>query len=77
MIEDILQTSVGDVNLDGLFNSSDLVQIFQRGVYEDAVLGNATYGDGDWNCDGDFTSSDLVLAMQAGAYESPRKRRNA
>lgn len=77
MIEEILQTSVGDVNLDGLFNSSDLVQIFQRGVYEDAVLGNATYGDGDWNCDGDFTSSDLVLAMQAGAYESPRKRRNA
>lgn len=77
MIEEILQTSIGDVNLDGLFNSSDLVQIFQRGLYEDAVLGNATYGDGDWNCDGDFTSSDLVLAMQAGGYETPRKRRNA
>jgi hypothetical protein len=61
---------IGDVNDDGIFNSSDLVSVFQAGKYEDGIDGNATYDEGDWNQDGDFDSSDLVLAFQAGHFET-------
>ena len=57
-----------DANLDGRFDTSDLVAIFQRGEYEDAIAGNSTWSDGDWNCDGDFTTSDLVVALQKGGW---------
>ena len=60
---------VGDANDDGVFNSSDLVQIFQAGEYEDRGRYNSTYEEGDWNGDGDFDSSDIVLAFQTGLYE--------
>ncbi|MCA9213960.1 MAG: VCBS repeat-containing protein [Planctomycetales bacterium] len=65
---------VGDVNDDGIFDSSDLVQVFARGQYEDGIPGNATYEDGDWNQDGDFDSTDLVFAFQAGTYSAASKR---
>ncbi|MCA9199907.1 MAG: lamin tail domain-containing protein [Planctomycetales bacterium] len=67
-VTDVLRTSVGDVNLDGVFNSGDLVAIFTAGEFEDGVSGNSTYAEGDWNCDGDFGTGDLVLAFQAGSY---------
>ena len=59
---------VGDANRDGVFNSADLVGIFQAGEYEDGVPKNSTWEEGDWDGDGDFTSGDLVLAFQAGRY---------
>ncbi|MEZ6116252.1 MAG: FG-GAP-like repeat-containing protein [Pirellulaceae bacterium] len=59
---------VGDSNRDGLFNSSDLVLVFQAGTYEDNIPNNATFDQGDWNQDGEFDSSDLVYAMQVGTY---------
>jgi hypothetical protein len=59
----------GDANVDGLFNSTDLVQVFQRSEYEDAVVGNSTLSDGDWNSDHEFDSGDLVAAFQTGKYE--------
>jgi hypothetical protein len=59
---------VGDSNGDGVFNSSDLVFVFQGGKYEDGIPKNATFEEGDWNGDGDFDSSDLVLAFQEGHY---------
>ena len=68
MIESILGTHFGDANLDGLFNSSDLVLAFQAGEYEDDIENNSNWSGGDWNCDGDFSSSDLVLAFQSGSY---------
>ena len=68
MIFEVLGTSYGDANLDGIFNSSDLVKIFQVGEFEDDVDGNSTWSDGDWNCDGDFTTSDLVVAFRAGGF---------
>ena len=37
LITDFLKTSVGDSNLDGLFDSGDIVQIFQLGKYEDDI----------------------------------------
>jgi len=61
---------IGDSNNDGLFNSSDLVKVFQAGEYEDDVDGNSTFDEGDWNLDGDFTSSDMVMAFQTGLYEA-------
>jgi hypothetical protein len=59
----------GDANRDGYFNSSDLVQVFQAGKYEDGIADNATWEEGDWNGDSDFDSSDLVMAFQTGLYE--------
>jgi hypothetical protein len=61
-------TCIGDVNLDGVFNSSDLIQLFQKGLYETAEY--ATWTSGDWNGDGVFDSSDLLLAFQEGCYEA-------
>ena len=68
MILGVLQTSFGDSNLDGVFNSSDFVQVFVRGQYEDAVPGNSGWSSGDWTADGDFTSGDMVMAFQRGGY---------
>lgn len=59
----------GDANLDGLFTSEDLVQVFQAGEYEDGIDGNSSWATGDWNGDAEFGSLDLVRAFQAGTYE--------
>jgi hypothetical protein len=61
-------TCVGDVNLDGVFDSGDLVQLFQVGVYESGDT--AKWTTGDWNGDFKFDSSDLLLAFQEGCYET-------
>jgi ELWxxDGT repeat protein len=60
-------TGPGDSNFDHLFNSSDLVLVFQKGKYESNA--RATWSEGDWNCDGLFDSGDLVAAFQRGWYE--------
>ena len=62
----IVQNVLGDSNRDGLFNSSDLVAVFQAGLYETAQ--SAAWEEGDWNLDGVFDSGDLVDAFQAGTY---------
>ncbi len=67
-VQDVLQTAIGDANVDGIFDSNDVVLAFQSGEYEDGIAGNSTWADGDWDCDGDFTSSDFVAAFQAGGY---------
>ena len=63
-----LGTVVGDANLDGLFDSGDIVQVFRTGEYEDGTQGNSTWSEGDWNCSGDFGSDDLVFAFQSGSF---------
>jgi hypothetical protein len=63
-----LGTTYGDVNLDGAFNSTDLVLLFQTRQYEDLFSDNSSWTSGDWNCDGDFTTRDFVLAFMAGGY---------
>jgi len=65
----LVNTYFGDSNLDGEFNSSDLVAVFVASQYEDNVDGNSTWATGDWNGDGDFNSRDLVIAFQDGGYE--------
>jgi hypothetical protein len=61
-------TCIGDVNLDGVFNSSDLIQLFAQGVYESGE--SATWTSGDWNGDFKFDSSDLLVAFQEGCYQA-------
>ena len=69
LVEEILGTTYGDANLDGFFDTADLVQLFQAAQYEDGVVGNSTWATGDWNCDREFGTADLVLALRTGAYE--------
>jgi hypothetical protein len=59
---------IGDSNSDGVFNSADLVAVFQAGKYEDRTDNNATFEEGDWDGDGDFTTTDLVFAFTHGNY---------
>ncbi len=67
-VADVFGGAPGDANLDGRFNSSDLLQVFVAGQYEDSHLNNADWATGDWDCDGEFTSSDLVAALRHGTY---------
>ncbi len=61
---------MGDSNGDGLFDSTDLVELFQMGQYEDGIAGNSDWVTGDWSGDGEFDSTDFVLAFQAGTYNA-------
>ena len=70
-MQDVLDAAnviAGDVNLDGVFDSTDLIRIFEAAVYEDDVSGNSKWSTGDFNCDGEFDSSDLVVAFEAATY---------
>ncbi len=69
---DLKNTWLGDANLDGEFNSDDLVLVSQSAKYEvDEISG---WEDGDWTGDLRFGSDDLVAALQQGGYESgPRE----
>jgi hypothetical protein len=67
-VADLKQTWIGDANLDGEFNSGDMVEVFQAGKYELDM--HAGWGQGDWTADQRFDSGDLVAAFQDGGYES-------
>jgi hypothetical protein len=66
LVENILRTALGDANLDGIFDSSDLISVLQAQGYEQNVA--ASWASGDWNCDGVFGTQDLVLAFQQGGF---------
>ena len=68
LVENVLGTVYGDSNLDGIFDSSDLVNVFQSAEYEDDITGNSTWAEGDWDGDGDFTTADLVFVFQKATY---------
>lgn len=61
------KTWFGDANLDGEFNTGDMVQVFSAGKFETGE--GATWGQGDWNADGVFNSGDLVAAFSDGGFE--------
>jgi hypothetical protein len=67
-IKDLYNSWVGDANLDGEFNSSDLVAVLATGAYEVDV--DATWSSGDFNGDGRANSGDLVAALADGGYEA-------
>ena len=64
-------TYLGDANLDGEFNSGDLVAVFKAGKYEQDVA--AGWSEGDWDADGQFGTGDLVAAFKDGGYEQGPK----
>ena len=68
-IHELKNTWFGDANLDGEFNSGDLVAVFEAGHYEIGEVGNSTWATGDWNGDGEFNTNDLVRAFKDGGYE--------
>ena len=70
-VKEIANTSFGDTNIDGKFDSSDLVEVFEKGHYrpDSWPRGRVKWSDGDWNADQVFNSSDLVLAFRDGGYE--------
>jgi hypothetical protein len=68
-VEELKQTWFGDANLDGQFNSADLVSVLAMGEYEDLIEGNSNWASGDWDADSDFTTADLVTALADGGYE--------
>ena len=66
-VTDLQKTWIGDANLDGQFNSTDFVEVFQAGKFETNNAAGWRHGDwdGDWRC----TTSDFVMAFQDGGYE--------
>src|SRR5690606_4809890 len=70
LILDLIGTTFGDANLDGVFNSSDFVHIFAAGKYENRLAAGASWSEGDWDCSGRFDSHDLVVAFQYGGYSA-------
>lgn len=76
MISSTIGTWIGDSNLDGSFDTSDLVSVFAAGQYEDGEANelNSTWATGDWNYDLEFDTADLVAAFSAGGFEQgPRQ----
>ena len=69
-VKDLANTWFGDANLDGQFDSGDLVEVFKAGQYEDGIAGNSTWATGDWNGDREFDTGDLVAAFQDGGFEA-------
>ena len=69
LIGTVLNTYLGDSDLNGEFNSGDLVAVFTVGEYEDGVATNSGWSDGDWDGNADFDSGDFVAAFAQGGYE--------
>ena len=70
-VEDHKNTWMGDADLDGLFNTNDLVQVFVGGKYELPV--SATWSEGDWNGDFRFNGQDFITAFADGGYLMGRR----
>ncbi len=68
-IEEVKRTYFGDANLDGQFDSADLILILRGGEYEDGLPDNSLWAEGDFNGDQEFDSADLLTALQSGAFE--------
>ena len=59
-----------------MFDSSDLIAVFQTSKYE--LNEDASWAEGDWNGDRRFDSGDLIVAFQDGGFErGPRTTINA
>ncbi len=66
-VKDLYGTWIGDADLDGEFNSTDLVVVLSSGTYEADV--DSVWSTGDFNGDGRTNSGDLVAALSDGGYE--------
>lgn len=68
-VQELKQTWFGDANLDGEFNTGDLVQVFEAGEFEDILSRNSSWAEGDWNGNREFDTGDLVVAFQDEGFE--------
>ncbi len=66
-VRDLRKTWVGDANVDGEFNTKDLVDVLTIGKYETGAF--AVWSEGDWDADGKFGTSDFVAALIDGGYD--------
>ncbi len=66
-VHDVLGTWIGDSNLDGEFNTTDLVAVFAAGLFETGMP--AVWATGDWNGDMEFGTGDLVYSFSDGGFE--------
>jgi hypothetical protein len=67
-VEELKKTYFGDANLDGEFNSGDLVSVLASGTYEADV--DSVWESGDFNGDARTNTGDLVHALAGGGYEA-------
>ena len=65
-VEVLKKDWIGDANLDGSFDSVDLVEVLQASKYDMDEL--AGWSQGDWNRDMRFDRLDIVAALQDGGY---------
>ncbi len=59
--------SVGDSNMDGVFDRFDIVQVMQAAKYETGEA--ADWSEGDWDGNGTFDRLDIVYALATGQYK--------
>jgi hypothetical protein len=67
-VKDLFNSWIGDANLDGEFNSSDLVGVLASGTYEADV--ESVWSTGDFDGNDRTNSGDLVAALADGGYEA-------
>ena len=53
------------------FNTTDLLQVFQAGKYENGEA--AGWREGDWNGNGLFETGDLLRAFKDGGFEQSHR----
>lgn len=70
-VNDLKNTWMGDSDLNGVFDSGDLVTVFASAKYETGQTAN--WGQGDWNGDQTFDSGDLVEAFSNAGYEAGQR----
>lgn len=70
-VRHLAHTWYGDADLNGEFDSGDLIIVLASGKYETDVL--AAWPSGDFNGDGRANSGDLVAALADGGYEAGRR----
>ncbi|MFC1758396.1 PEP-CTERM sorting domain-containing protein [Planctomycetota bacterium] len=70
-VNELRHTYFGDANVDGQFDTKDLIKMFQAAKYETGEM--ATWSEGDFNGDGFANSSDLVLAFIQNGYEKGQR----
>lgn len=67
-VVDLRNTWIGDADVNGEFNTTDLVSVLSKGKYEQDL--DAVWSEGDWNGDGRTDSGDLVAGLAGGGYEA-------
>ena len=70
-VKEVANTYVGDTDLNGEFNSVDIVNVLQAGTFATGQV--AGWKEGDWNGDARFDRADIIAALQDGGYgQGPR-----